>query len=69
VHDAERTLRIGVALRCSEPKQPPRLGIVFRPAFAAAVHEAEQILLIGVALRCSSEPCLPADHAFPRSPR
>ena len=45
---------IGVALRCSEPKEPHRLGNVSLPALA--VHEqpgAEITLRAGVALRCS----------------
>ena len=49
----EIELRIGVALRCSEPKQPPRLGKVCQAAFAVAVHEAESALRIVVALRRS----------------
>ena len=55
VHGAEIALRIGVALRCSEPIQPPRLGKVCRPALAVVVHDAESALRIGVALR-RSEP-------------
>ena len=51
MHHAETVLRIRVALRCSKPKQPPCLGKVFRPAFAAVVHEAESALRLGVALR------------------
>ena len=58
MHVAEQTLRIGTALRYSEPKQPPCLGKVYRPAFADAVHEAEIILRIVVAL-CCSEPKQP----------
>ena len=58
MHFAKHMLRTGVALRCSEPKQPPRLGKVYRPALAAAVHVAEMILRLGVALRCS-EPIQP----------
>ena len=53
MHDAERMLRSCVVLHCSEPKQPPCLSKVFRPAFAVAVHEAEIMLRIGVALHCS----------------
>ena len=40
-------------MRCSEPKQPLRLGKVYRPACAAAVHVAEHALRISVALLCS----------------
>ena len=58
MHDAERALRIGVALRCSKPKQPPRLRKVYRPALAVAVHDAEIILRLVVALR-SREPKQP----------
>ena len=50
----EIVLRIGVALRCSKPEQPPRLGIVHRPALAAMVHGTEITLRISVALRCSA---------------
>ena len=53
MHVAEQTLRTVVALRCSEPNQPPCLGKVYWPALAVAVHVAEIILRIGVALRCS----------------
>ena len=52
-HYSEITLRTGVALRCSKPEQPPRLGIVHRPALAIVVHDAENTLRIGIALRCS----------------
>ena len=48
-------------MRCSEPKQPPRLGKVCRPTVAGAVHVAEIILRISTALRCSEPkqpPCL-----------
>ena len=55
MHDAKSILRLGVALHCSETKQPPRLSNVHRPALAVAVHVAEFALRIGVALR-SSEP-------------
>ena len=34
MHLTNRTLRLGVALRCGEPKQPPRLGKVLRPTLA-----------------------------------
>jgi hypothetical protein len=51
-------LRSSVALRCSEPKQPPRLGQVHRPTFAPPVHAAEKILRLSDALRCS-EPIQP----------
>eukprot|EP00964_Phaeocystis_antarctica_P041617 scaffold23809_cov74-Phaeocystis_antarctica.AAC.4 len=37
----------------NEPKQPPRLGIVLRPAIADPVHGAEIGPCHGVALRCS----------------
>ena len=47
-----------MALRCSEPKQPPRLGKVCLAALAVAVHAAETALRLGVALRCS-EPVQP----------
>ena len=53
MHVVEHIQSIAVALRCSEPKQPPRLGKVYWPAFALEVHVAEVILRIGVALRCS----------------
>ena len=43
-----------MALRCSKPIQPPRLGKVYRPAMAAEVHVAESALRIGAALRCSA---------------
>tara|TARA_B100000795_G_scaffold252839_1_gene222678 strand:+ start:446 stop:628 length:183 start_codon:yes stop_codon:yes gene_type:complete len=52
VHLAEPDLCLGVALRCSEPKQPPCLGKVWRPAMAVAVHAAESELRTGVTLRC-----------------
>ena len=58
MHLAELGLRLGVALRCSEPKQPPRLCQVLRPTFAV-VHATEPKLGILVALRCS-EPKQPA---------
>ena len=45
-------LRSCVILRCSEPKQPPCLSKVFRPAIGVTVHEAEIMLRIGVALLC-----------------
>ena len=51
MHNAEIPLRCGVALRCSQPKQPPRRGKVCQAAFAVAVHEAESALRIVVALR------------------
>ena len=38
-------------MRCSEPKQPPRLSKVFRLAFAVAVHGAEHGLRAGFAYR------------------
>ena len=47
-------LRFGVALRCSEPIQPPRLGKVYRPALAVAVHDAETVLRIGVPCAAAS---------------
>merc|ERR1740139_131101 len=53
VHAVEHGLRTGVALRCSEPVQPPRLCKVWRPTFAVVVHVAELGLRIGLALRCS----------------
>ena len=53
VHCAKQRLRLGVALRCSEPEQPPGLVKVYRPAFAIVVHDAESTLRIGIALRCS----------------
>ena len=53
VHVAEHTLRLGFALRCSEPEQPPRLCKVYRAALAVEVHDSEITLRIGVALRCS----------------
>jgi hypothetical protein len=53
VHHAEIVLRLGVALRCGELKQPPRLGKVLRPTIAVVVHPAELGLRLGVALRCS----------------
>ena len=58
-HVAECALRLGMALRCSEPKQPPRLSIVYRPAFAVTVHAAERTLRIGVALRYSEAQLAP----------
>ena len=48
-------------MRCSEPKQPPRLSKVYRPTMADTVHRAEHTLRTGVALRCSEPvqpPCL-----------
>ena len=60
VHEAETILRIGVALPCREPKQPPRLGQVYRPAIAVAVHDAEIMLRLGITLRCR-EPVQPPD--------
>ena len=59
MHVAEIILRLGVALRCSEPKQPPRLGKVYRTSFAVVVHVAEYALRLGVALRCSEPKLLP----------
>ena len=53
VHGAESALRIGVALRSSEPEQPPRLGNVCRPAWVAQEHAAESAQRIGVTLFCS----------------
>ena len=53
MHAAESVLRIGAALRCSEPEQPPRLSKVYQTAIAADVQMAEHRLRIGVALRCS----------------
>jgi len=50
VHAAETALRHGVALRCSEPIQPPRLGKVYWAAFAGTVHVAKRGLRFGVAL-------------------
>ena len=44
---------MGVTLRCSEPKQSPRLGIVLRPMCAAEVHAAEYGLRLCLALLCS----------------
>ena len=41
-----------MALFCSEPEQPPRLGKVIWPTFAVVVHAVEPSLRIGVALRC-----------------
>ena len=38
-------------MRCSEPKQPPRLGKVLRPALAVVVHGAEPGLRPGFAYR------------------
>ena len=52
MHAGEAALRLGVALRCSKPKQPPRLGNVFRPTFTVVVHASEIVLRLGVALRC-----------------
>jgi len=52
VHVAELGLRLGLALRCSEPKQPPRLCKVWWPAFAFVVHAAEYDLRLGVSLLC-----------------
>ena len=48
-----------MALLCSEPKQPPRLSKVYRPAFAVAVHDAEIMLRTGIALRCSEAQLVP----------
>ena len=48
VHGAEIVLRLGVTLRCSEPKQPPRLGKVNRAALASVVHEAEAQCALGL---------------------
>ena len=59
MHVAEHILRIDLALRCSEPKQPPRLCRVLRPAFASAVHAGEHILRTGVALRYSEAQLAP----------
>ena len=50
---AQSLPRRGVALRCSEREQPPRLGQVDRPALARSVHAGEHPLRIVVALRCS----------------
>ena len=52
VHGTKITLRVGVALRCHQPKQPPRLGKVFRPTLAVVVHATKITLRPGVALRC-----------------
>ena len=56
-----------MALRCSEPKQPPCLVKVYRPALADAVHGAEVFLRIGVALRCSKPTQPPRLHNVYRS--
>ena len=44
-----------VALRCSEPKQPPRLSKVYRPADADAVQAGEMTLGVGVAFRSEAQ--------------
>ena len=49
--------RIGVALLCREPVQPPRLGQVLRPTFAVQVHVAE------TGLRLGSSACVPDEWA------
>jgi hypothetical protein len=51
---AQSLPRRGVALRCSEREQPPRLGQVDRPALTRSVHAGEHPLRIVVALRCSN---------------
>ena len=56
-------LRIGEALRCSEPKQLPCLGKVYRPAVALVVHAAEHALRTGVALLCSKHKLAPSELA------
>ena len=53
VHGTKIELCISVALRCRQPEQPPRLGIVFRPTMAGEVHATEAALRLGVPLRCS----------------
>ena len=52
MHAAEYTLRIFVALRCAELKQPPSLCTVHRPALSVAKHVTEHALCLGVAFRC-----------------
>ena len=44
-----------MALRCSEPKQSPRLSKVYRPATADAVQAGEMTLGVGVALRSEAQ--------------
>jgi len=56
-------LCIGMALCGSEPKQPPRLGNVYRHILAAAVRSAERDLRMGVALCCDElKQSRPARH-------
>jgi hypothetical protein len=49
---AEQTLRFGVALRYTEPEQPPRLGNVCWTEMVAEEHDAESALRIDVTLFC-----------------
>ena len=53
MHASEPGLRPRVALRGSEPKQPPRLYKVLRASFAMEAHVAKQPRGTHVALRCS----------------
>ena len=53
MHASEPGLRPGVALRGSEPKQPPRLCKVLRASFAMEAHVSKQPGRTRVALRCS----------------
>ena len=57
MHAGEIPLRLGVTLRCSKPKQLPRLGKVYRSALALDVHYGEIVQRPGIAsLRSALKP-------------
>ena len=59
VHLAEVGLRIGLALRRSEPIPAARLGEVDRPSAPDEVHRAQRDLRAGVTLECCEAVHLP----------